>query len=149
MSENLLDFYALAGVELIKVSAELQRPLPPDQHCQARVELKLTPQVPQGDSALRFGQVIHVRLLVTGLPSSGREEEQLFSLEVALNAIYRPHNEDPGFELFHRAHTSLTRQLFPIVERRASLLLMELGLPQVRLPMDIVHSDLARVTAYH
>lgn len=156
---SLLDAYTLFNIEMLKLSAELHRSMPASEHCQARIELKLSPQAPVADSVLQVGQIMNVRLSVLGLPPNGREEDKLFTLEVAMNAIYRPLLDqfgqpigDVSFEAFNRGHTSLTRQLFPILERRAHQLLLELGISHIRLPMDLVHEQLhetAARPAYH
>jgi hypothetical protein len=156
---SLLDFYSLVNIELIKVGAERHRAMPPSEHCQARIELKLSPQAPVADSVMQIGQIMNARLGVLGLPPNGREEEKLFTLEVVINAIYRPLLDpygqpvgDISFEAFNRHHTTLTRQLFPLLERRAHQLLLELGLSHIRLPMDLVHENVTEPTirpAYH
>lgn len=156
---SLLDAYTLFNIEMLKLSAELHRSMPASEHCQARIELKLSPQAPVADSVSQVGQIMNVRLSVLGLPPNGREEDKLFTLEVAMNAIYRPLLDqfgqpigDVSFEAFNRGHTSLTRQLFPILERRAHQLLLELGISHIRLPMDLVHEQLhetAARPAYH
>ena len=142
---NLLDQYSLISVDVTRVLAELHRAVPASEQCQARIELKLSPQAPIGDLAKLGGHVLHARLSVIGLPGSGHEEQKLFSLEVAVNALYRPVLDrfgqtvgDTSFEHFNRAHTHLTRQIFPILERRAQQLLSELGLFHIRLPLDLL-----------
>ena len=142
---SLLDQYSLVSVEVTRVLAELHRPVPASEQCQARIELKLSPQAPVGDLAKLGGHVLHARLSVIGLPGNGHEEQKLFSLEVAINALYRPAVDrfgqnigDTSFEHFNRAHTGLTRQIFPLLERRAQQLLSELGLFHIRLPLDLL-----------
>ena len=156
---SLLDAYSLVNIELLKLGAELHRSMPPTEHCQARIELKLSPQAPIDDSVSQIGQIMNARLGVLGLPPNGREEDKLFTLEVVINAIYRPLLDqfgdpigDVSFDAFTRGHTSLTRQLFPILERRAHQLLLELGISHIRLPMDLVHEPPAESAvrpAYH
>lgn len=149
MLESLLSYYTLNAIETLKLSVEIIRHLPPDQPCQARIELKFTPQVPNGP-AKNQGQLLQVRLSVLGLPQSGREEERFFTLEILINAHYRPQGTDPGFDIFNRAHTSLTRQLLPLLQRRAVALLTEVGLHQIHLPIDLVHAEIdAKPSAYH
>ncbi len=156
---TLLDAYTLVNIETLKLGAELHRNMPASEHCQARIELKLSPQAPIADSELQIGQIMNARLNVLGLPSNGRENDKLFTLEVVINAIYRPLLDqfgqpvgDVSFDAFNRGHTSLTRQLFPILERRAHQLLLELGISHIRLPMDLVHEAPNQSTvrpAYH
>ncbi len=156
---TLLDAYTLVNIEMLKLGAELHRTMPPSEHCQARIELKLSPQTPIADSVSQVGQIMNARLGVLGLPPNGREEDKLFTLEVVINATYRPLVDqfgnpigDVSFDAFSRGHTSLARQLFPILERRAHQLLLELGISHIRLPLDLVHehsSEPAVRPAYH
>lgn len=144
MSErSLLSEFALVGAQLVKLSGELLRPTPVHDPCQARVELNLTPQPPDGPGAIPGGYVVAVRFSCVGLPSSGREDERLFTLEIVLNAAYRQERGAPvDFAEFQRHHTSLTRQLFPLMQVHASRLLAELGLAQIRLPHDLLGNTL-------
>jgi len=149
MLESLLSYYTLAAIETLKLSVEIIRHLPSEQPCQARIELKFTPQV-LNDPARAQGQMLQVKLSVVGLPQTGREDERYFTLEILINAHYRPQGTDPGFEIFNRAHTSLTRQLLPLLQRRAMALLTEVGLHQIHLPIDLVHADVeVKPSAYH
>lgn len=149
MLESLLSYYTLSAIETLKLSIEIIRHLPAEQPCQARIELKFTPQVPN-DASKNQGQMLQVKLSVVGLPQSGREEERFFILEILINALYRPQGTDPGFEIFNRAHTSLTRQLLPLLQRRAVALLTEVGLHQIHLPIDLVHAGVeVKPSAYH
>lgn len=142
---NLLEHYSLANIEVTRVLAELHRPVQASEQSQARIELKLSPQMLAGDQVKLGGHVLHARLSVVGLPSSGHEEQKLFSLEIAINALYRPAVDrlgqsvgDRSFGHFSRAHTALTRQVFPLLVRRAQQLLSELGLFHIRLPLDLL-----------
>lgn len=156
---NLLDVYALSTLEPTRILIELHRPVAASEQCQARIELKLSPQPPSGELSKLGGHVLHARLSVVGLPSSGHEEQKLFTLEVAVNALYRPALDrfgqavgDTSFENFNRGHTGLTRQLFPILIRRAQQLLSEMGLFHIRLPLDLqpeITSTSPEATAYH
>ena len=136
---SLLSEFALVGAQLVKLAGEILRPTPTTDPCQARVELNLTPQPPDGPGAIPGGYVVAVRFNCVGLPSSGREDERLFTLEIVLNAAYRQERgAHVDFAEFQRHHTSLTRQLFPIMQLHASRLLADLGLSQIRLPHDLL-----------
>jgi hypothetical protein len=143
---NLLDFFSLMRVEQFKVAAELFRPQRANEHTDARVELKLSPLQPAVPEELPPGvYIMQARLHVQGLPPNEPESNKLFELEVAINALYQPIRDtrgqalaDVSFQTFCAAHASLTRQILPILERRASQLLMDLGLHHIRLPLDLV-----------
>jgi hypothetical protein len=135
---NLLEYFSLAGYQVVKIGGELFRQVPQSEHCQARVELNLTPQAPDGPAQFPGGFVIAVRFGVLGLPPFGAEDERLFALEVILNAAYRQELGAPiEFHEFQQHHTSLARQLFPLLQSHARQLLDTLGLQQVRLPIDL------------
>jgi len=135
---NLLDFFVLAGVHVVKIGGELFRPIPNLEQCQARVELNMTPQPPDGPGAFPGGFVVAVRYGVLGTPPFGRDDERYFGLEVIVNAAYRQELGEPiSFAAFQEHHTSLTRQLFPLLYSYAQRALGELGLCQIRLPLDI------------
>lgn len=137
--DSLLHRYALVGTQLVKLAAELVRQQPAQEGCQARVELNLTPQPPDAPGGQPGHVVMAVRFQCVGLPASGREDERLFTLDIILNAMYRQERGEPvDFPTFQRLHTSLTRQLFPLLHVHASRLLAELGLHHIRLPHDLL-----------
>jgi hypothetical protein len=142
---NLLDFYTLMRLEPFKVAAEIFRPARPNEQTDARVELKLSPLQPSVPNDLPPGVcVMQARLHVLGIPPGEPETQRLFEVDIAFNALYQPNTDARGkplaelsFQTFCDAHGSLTRQLLPMLERRASALLAELGLHHIRLPMDL------------
>jgi hypothetical protein len=157
---NLLEFYTLMRLEPFKVSAEIFRPARLNEQTDARVELKLSPLQPSVPNDLPAGVcIMQARLHVLGVPPNEGESQRLFELDIAFNALYQPNIDNRGqfnaelsFQTFCDAHGSLTRQLLPILERRASALLAELGLHHIRLPIDLAppKADVeAPSTAYH
>jgi hypothetical protein len=161
--ENLLSYYVLSGITTRKLEAELHRAIPTDVPCQARIELKLTPLAPTAAPAgnlvfaesLRVsetqGQSLQAHLFVTGLPTgSSRNEDRFFTLSVLIHAHYRPQGTEPGFEVFNRAHTSLTRQVLPLLAQRAMHLMHDIGIHHVQLPLDLVHAEAElKPSSYH
>ncbi|MDJ0657648.1 MAG: hypothetical protein QNJ40_26045 [Xanthomonadales bacterium] len=136
---NLLDWFALFNTQVVKLHAELHKNIRPDDNIQARVEIKLTPaQLPDSGELTRFQ--VGVRLLCEGTMQSD-PDSPAFTIECVLNAGYQQiSGEAIGFEEFSSYHTSLTRQLYPLIHQQLVPLLSQLGLPQVRLPQDIVHT---------
>jgi hypothetical protein len=145
--ESLLSYYTLGSIDTFKVHVELLRFVSAEEPCQARIELKFTPQ-PTDPSRFQ-GQLLQAVLSVQGFSQKTREEERIFAAEVGINAIYRPIGTDPGFDVFNRAHTSLTRQLLPLLQRRVVALLSEVGLQHIQLPIDLVHAETEKPTALH
>lgn len=141
---NLLNHYSLALVEYLKLSAELQRVKGAEEEAQAKVELKLTPIAPVGDSFAQFGHILQANLNVQGYGQSSANN-LLFVVEVRLNACYRPmqaHDRaSREFDRFQRHHGSFTRQIFPLLHAKANELLTQLGVNYLRLPFDLIESE--------
>jgi hypothetical protein len=137
---NLLDQFALFNTQLVKLHAELHRSINADDATQAHVEIKLTPghlskPIP-GANAFQVGMTLSCRGVLKDEP-----DEKVFSLECTLNAGYQQISGDPvSFELFSTAHASLTRQLYPLIHQQLKPILGQLGLHNVNLPQDIIHS---------
>lgn len=142
MSEhNLLPDFALVGCQVVKLAGEILKALPAGESCQARVELNLTPQVPDPAAGPHAGFVLLARFGCSGFPANGvqSDEQRLFALEVVVQAAYRQERGAPlNFSDFQRCHVSLTRQLFPLLQQHATRLLNDLGLFQIRLPHDLL-----------
>lgn len=138
---NLLDYYHLQALQAIKLQAEWIRWIGPNDPCQAKIELKLTPLNPPTPVALEY--VVQARLECVGLPSADQPlSETLFRVEIVMNANYRASGQlSLSFEEFSRHHLSLNRQLYPLLHQYAHSLLQTLGLSQIRLPPDLSNDE--------
>lgn len=135
---NLLDHFVLVSTQVVKLHAELLRAIAPTDMLQARVEIKLSPGKLESQGE-RPGYQVGVRLLCDGSMIVEGESKAAFKIECVLNAGYRQlHGEPIPYEVFSRHHTSLTRQLYPLIHYQLVPLLSQLGIPSVRLPQDIV-----------
>jgi hypothetical protein len=142
MTTSLLSQFALNATQLIKLAAELHRPIVQNEQVQARVELNVTAQAPADGAELPGNYVVAVRLTVIGLPASGNEADRIFSAECILNASYVQIAGEPlRFAAFAQAQTTLTRQLFPLVHAHLQPSLHLLGLGTIRLPQDVFEGD--------
>jgi len=150
MTYSLLQNFALNSTQLIKLTAELFRPLGANEQVQARVELNVTAQAPPDPAQLPGSYIIAVRLTCLGLPLSGQETDRIFAAECILNASYIQVSGEPlRFEVFARHQTTLTRQLFPLMHSQIQPLMHQLGLGQIRLPQDIFEGDQSDVGTRH
>jgi hypothetical protein len=150
MTYSLLQQFALNTTQLIKLNAELYRPLQANEQVQARVELNVTAQAPADPQQITGNYIIAVRLTCVGLPLSGNEADRIFGAECILNASYVQIHGDPlKFEVFARHQTTLTRQLFPLMTGQIQPLMAQLGLAQIRLPQDVFESNTDDIGTRH
>lgn len=141
---NLLDQFALSHTQVTRLHAELAGNVPREGAFSAKVELKLTPQeaaTASDGEGLPVYQV-SARLVCHGYLNGREEETPLFTVELILQAAYRQIAGTPmGFETFSQHHTSLTRQLYPLIHHQLQPILKQFGLDQVRLPYDLVNTQ--------
>ncbi len=140
---NLLESYQLQLVEYLKQSGEIFRTKDANEEAQAKVELKLTPIVPSGDSFQKFGHIVQANLNIQGFGQQV-SNNLLFTIELRVNACYRPLLDsfgqpfgDISFERFQRLHTETTRQLLPLLNAKTNELLYALNIGYLRLPFDL------------
>ena len=138
---NLLDHFALFSTQIIKLHAELLQSFRLEDTIQARVEIKLTPGKLAVEVKGMPGYQVGVRLACDGIKMVEDKEVKIFNIECLLNAGYRQLSGAPiSFEQFSQHHTSLTRQLYPIIHHQLIPVLSQLGLHNVRLPQDIIQA---------
>jgi hypothetical protein len=149
---NLLDNFALSHTQITRLHADLTQTVPENQAFSAKVELKLTPRPAQthGDPVLPVYQV-GARLLCRGFKETDQAgDEPMFTVELVLQALYRQFTGEPvGFEQFTANHTSLTRQLYPLIHHQLQPILKQFGLNQVRLPHDLVNTPAEQPDPMH
>ena len=139
---NLLDQFALFSTQIVKLHAELLQSFRPEDSIQARVEIKLSPSKLAVEVKGMPGYQVGVRLSCNGIRMVEDKEEKIFNIECLLNAGYRQLSGAPlSFEQFSQHHSSLTRQLYPIIHHQLIPILSQLGLHNVRLPQDIIHTQ--------
>jgi len=136
---NLLDQFALAHTQLTRLNADLKEIVNPDQAYKAKVELKLTPREMPPDQGVCQYQVT-ARLTCRGARETDDPENVLFEIELVVQAVYRQfQGESVSFEGFSTSHSSLTRQLYPLMHHQLQPVFKQLGLEQVRLPFDLIN----------
>lgn len=141
---NLLDQFALSHTQVTKLHAELAGNVPREGAFSAKVELKLSPREanPAGDGEGLPVYQVSAQMICHGYLDGREEEKPLFSVELVLQAAYRQIAGAPvDFETFTQNHTSLTRQLYPLIHHQLQPILKQFGLDQVRLPYDLVNTQ--------
>lgn len=134
------ELFRLLTLETMSTTA-LQAQLQPGNdvrnvECNAHVEFQLTPSAIEGSNPAQFA--LQVRLTCIGTPLRNVQRNKLFDLEIRGVAIYRQVAGDTlAAADFASNHTVFARQLFPILAVRAQALLQELGLANIRLPLDL------------
>ena len=137
---NLLERFSLTHTQITQLHAELKGAVPEGQAFNAKVELKLSPrevETPGTESEMPSYQVT-ARLICRGFRSREESSEPLFLVEMVLQAVYRQVAGEPvDAETFTQNHTSLTRQLYPIIHHQLKPIFKQFGLDQVKLPYDL------------
>ena len=134
---NLLDQFILHHVQLSLLQAKLIATPKTQGAREAKVELKLVPRIVKTDSGEELPSYqVSARLSCrTGDKEDGGPR---FDARVGIEAIYRQIDGDPlDLSEFSAHHASLTRQLYPMMQQELRMLLVRLGLEQVKLPYDL------------
>jgi hypothetical protein len=134
---NLLDHFVLQHVQVSELHAELVKVSKEAGTQEAKVELNLTPRLMKTDT----GGALPAYQVSARLSCRGGAETQtgpLFTAQVGFEVIYQQFSGDPlDIAQFSANHSSLTRQLYPLLQHELRGLLNRLGLEQIHLPFDI------------
>lgn len=133
---DLLEFFTLSSIQVIKIHAELLRPVVADKGLQTTVELKLTPAALSSDTEQTFQ--VGCAFKCNGFSTDEENSKPLFQIEYTFNAVYRQvAGDEISLEQFQKEHGSLNRQLYPLIQQKTELLFQQLGLNAVNLPLDL------------
>lgn len=137
---NLLDTFALRHTQISKIQGELLDTVPADRNLQAKVELNLTPRKTRaGDNEEQPAFQVSATLSCDGGVEG--EDKKVFKLQIVMHAVYHQlHGPAINFETFSKHHTTLNRQIYPLINQHLRNLLQQLGLEQVRLPFDLIET---------
>lgn len=136
-AEELFRLLTLESLSLTGLQAQLQPGVEVrNVECNAHVEFQLTPSAIEASAPPQFA--LQVRLTCVGTPVRAAQRSKLFDLEIRALALYR----QIGGEVltpadFASHHAICARQLFPTLSGRAQTLLSDLGLQNIRLPLDL------------
>ncbi|MCB1601341.1 MAG: hypothetical protein KDI66_15090 [Xanthomonadales bacterium] len=135
-ADELFRWLTLENLSLTGMQAALHGNEARTTECNAHVEFQLTPSAVEGTVPPQFA--LQTRLTCVGTPVRGVPGTKLFDLEIRAVALYRQiGGESLNATDFATHHTVLARQLFPVLSIRAQTLLQDLGLHNIRLPMDL------------
>ncbi len=134
---NLLDYFVLHHIQVSELHAELIRASKEGGTQDAKVELNLTPRLLKTDA----GGTLPAYQVSARLSCRGGSEIQpgpIFAAQVGFEALYQQTSGEPmDIAQFTTNHSSLTRQLYPLLQYELRGLLNRLGLEQIHLPYDI------------
>lgn len=104
--------------------------------CHAHVEFQLTPNALEGSAPPQF--TLQTRLTCTGTPVRAPQRPKLFEIEIRAVAVYRQIASGTiSAGDFATHHTVFARHLFPALSLRCQALLHDLGMQNIRLPVDL------------
>lgn len=136
---DLMTKLALTELQVRLMHAELFHQPAKNQSIQAKVELTLKPQLIAGD-AVHNQFSLACLAQVQGQLVANEGSLDVFRIELRLMANYQQFSGEPlSAELFGEYHSSVARQLYPVVHLRLTELLQQLGLSNVQLPLDLMH----------
>ncbi len=134
---HLLDHFTLLKVQVIRLQAELHKPVAVQTPHQIKVEIKLTPSnLPKTSTPLPEYQ-LGCRMFCSG-HGNETENDPMFTAEVLMNAIYRQiHGPPITFEQFSTFHGQFNRQLYPLLRQHIVAQLLNLKITSEQLPQDL------------
>ncbi len=135
---DLLQKLILADRRLIKLTAELLNSPAADLELKTQVQFQLTPQAAAGDDRRMWP--MRAALNCEGVNVLSKDESKsVFAIQCVMQLNYQQVlGENLRLEEVQQSHMSLSRQAYPILIDKAQPLLQQLGLLQVRLPMDML-----------
>jgi len=143
---NLLELFAMRHTQVSHLEVALQEVIPPDQRVQAKVELNLTPRelkTNPNDGGTAFQ--VTARMQCQGFAenqdaaAAAEKAEPIFKVLLVMHVAYRQYQgEAMSFQQFSQNHTSLARQIYPLVHQQIKPILQQLGLHTINLPYDLV-----------
>ena len=134
---DLLEQFVLQQTQYSTLHAELNRVPAENTEREAKVEFQLVPRKLKNppDSGSPAYQVT-AKLNCKGMDKQG--EEPAFTVRIILEAVYLQVSGDPvPFDVFSSHHGEFTRQLYPLLQQQLRQLLSQLGLEQLKLPVDM------------
>ncbi len=138
---NLLDYFILQHCQVSLLQGELLRVSRQGAMQDAKVELNLTPRLMEMDSGDKLPSYqVSARLICIG--GASEKTGPAFSAKVGLETVYQQTSGHPiDISDFTNHHSSLARQLYPLLAQELRGLLTRLGLSNIQLPFDLNSSS--------
>lgn len=136
-ADEMFRSLTLESISITGLQAQLQQGVEArGVECHAHVEFQLTPNQVEGAQPMLF--VLQTRLSCVGTPLRGSNRSKLFDLEIRASANYRQVGAGAiAVGDFATHHTVFARHLFAALSLRAQSLLQDLGMQNIRLPLDL------------
>ncbi|GAB4200109.1 MAG: hypothetical protein Tsb002_36100 [Wenzhouxiangellaceae bacterium] len=142
---DLLDYFSLRHTQLSHLEATLKQVIEPNMVVHTKVELNLTArEMQEKPSTGAPTYQISAQMTCQGYPEGAAEgAEPLFRVLMLVHAAYRQFAGEPlSFADFAQDHSSLSRQLYPVLHHQLRPILQQLGLSKVNLPYDLVDAEI-------
>lgn len=137
MSVNLLERFVLKHLQLTKLSAEVHRVVADPGTQEAKIELNLSPRLLKADSGDELPTYQVSARLSCHSRRAGRKQADFEAL-VGFEIMYQQFRGEPvDIAEFTANHASLARQIYPLLQQEMRILMVRLGLEQIRLPFDL------------
>ncbi len=136
---ELINQLVLGEMRVVKLAAEAKRTVDPQRELNTHVEVKLTPLQVEQEATF----VVRAQLVCNGTQTKPDPESNadatVFSIDCLLQLTYRQvRGAQIDFGQFQSSHMQLNRQIYPLLIAQVQPLLSQLGLHQVRLPVDML-----------
>ncbi len=134
---NLLDHFILQHCQVSLLHGELLRVSREGAMQDAKVELNLTPRLMEMDSGDKLPSYqVSARLICVG--GASEKTGPAFNAKVGLETVYQQTSGQPiDISDFTNHHSTLARQLYPLLAQELRGLLTRMGLSNIQLPFDL------------
>jgi hypothetical protein len=134
---NLLDYFTLQHCQISQLQGELLRVAREGAMQDAKVEMNLTPRLIEMDSGDKLPSYqVSARLICIG--GAGGESGPAFKAKVGMETVYQQLSGEPlDISEFTNHHSSLARQIYPLLAQELRGLLTRMGLTNIQLPFDL------------
>jgi len=134
---NLLDHFILQHCQISLLQAELLRVSREGAMQDAKVEMNLTPRLVEMNSGDKLPSYqVSARLICIG--GASEKSGPTFSAKVGLETVYQQTSGNPiDISEFTNHHSSLARQIYPLLAQELRGLLTRMGLTNIQLPFDL------------
>jgi hypothetical protein len=134
---SLLDQFILQHCQVSLLHGEILRVSREGSMQEAKVEMNLTPRLMEMDASHKLPSYqVTARLNCIG--RSADNQGPAFSAKVGLETVYQQISGHPvDISEFTHQHSSLARQLYPLLAQELRGLLTRMGLTHIQLPFDL------------
>ncbi len=135
---DFLKQFSLIGTQVTRLHAELHANVDPTVPTHAHIEIQLKPGQLKTPPGVPNTYSVTATFSCHGATKNTTESERLYTIEYVMIAHYRQvYGDAVGYEEFVKKHSSLSRQLYPILRHQLIPVMGQLGLYQVVLPYDL------------